>query len=269
MVDDKTIYIEGIYENCKIKKGKGNTNADIMMIYEGPEFKSSRRLEQIAKEAKISASFYATPLKKGFSKDTSEIDVMNCIKAEIATVSPKVVWLIGNFPMKVLKLGIPITESYGLYFPLFLDDFFAFPVPTAKMITKMPMIVKKEFYKRMRLFSKEYKSGVKFDSNRRADQKFMKKFNEKHEFKFDKMLSGPKTYYMMFSNTAESHIFILPTEQAKKFFEKKVPFGLKFTQEEVKQMDPKMIEHVAMVMKETGGELIDVDLNAIRRHLDV
>lgn len=270
-MDEKRSYIEGIYKDCKIKKGSGNLDADIVMIYEGPKFKSSKKLQQISKEAKIPGKlFYATPLKKGFPKGYSKTDVLSDIKAEIITVSPKVVWLVGSFALEMFDVGVPMSKGYGMYFPLFLDDFFSFIMPSSDMINKMPRVVEREFHKRMKLHSKELKSKkLTVDSDRRIDHVFMKKFNEKSGFKYDKMLSGPKTYYMMFSNTAESHIFILPTKEAKGFFKDNVPFGLKFTQEEVKKISPKLLEHVAIMMKEGRAELIDIDLDVLRRKIDV
>ena len=269
-MSDKEDFIKEMYEerNCKITSGKGDFNSEIMMIFEGPKFNSSKRLRQISKESKIQASFYATPLKKGYPKGTSKVDVLNTIKAEIATVSPKVVWLVGNFTLNMFDIRIPMSKAYGMYFPLFLDDFFSFIVPTTSMINKMPRMIEREFYKRMNLFSTEIKS-MEIPPERRIDQIFMKKFNEEHGFEYDKMLSGPKTYYMMFSNTAESHIFILPTEKTKKFFEKEVPFGVKFTQKEAAEVSPELLEHAAIIMKESGGELIDVDLDVLRRKVDV
>lgn len=265
---EKKKYIEGIYKDCEIKSGKGNFDGDIVMVYEGPKFKSSKRLRQVSKESKIPGNlFYATPLKKGYPKGTEKEDVLSSVKAEIVTISPKVVWLVGNFALNLFDVGIPMAKGYGMYFPLFVDDFFGFIVPDADMISKMPRVVEREFYNRMKLFSNEIKT-MNIPSDRRIDQVFMRKFNERNGFKYDKMLSGPKTYYMMFSNTAESHIFILPTKEAKAFFEKNVPFGLKFTQKEVKEIPPNLLEHVAVMMKQ-GAELIDIDLDVLRRKLDV
>jgi len=255
-----------IYQDCKTKEGRGNKDAKLMMIYEGPEFKSEDVIKQICKETKVRGNeIYLTPLKKGFPKGVDRLEVKERMIAEIAEINPEMIWVIGDFPLEVLDIKMPMSFGFAMYFPFLQDDFFVYLMPNRKQISTMPEDVRKEFWRRMKMFREEWNNSRKIKSSRRADKEMVKQFAGRKGYKYDKQLKSDKTYYVMFSNKLETHVFVLPTGAIKEDFKNNIPFGLKFTQEQVGNMSPKTRDLIAEMMDKFNGDLIKVDEEITKR----
>ena len=253
-----------IYKDCKIKEGKGNKDGELMIIYEGPEFDSKNKIQKLAKEVGISGrNIYVTPLKKGFPKGVSKQEVTDRLVAEIAEVNPRLIWTVGDFPLEVMDIKIPVKFGYGLYFPFLQEDFLVFILPDSKQINKMPSKIRKEFWSRIQRFKREWEGEDK-TAMRRADKRYIHNFVSKKGYEFDKKLSSPKTYFVLYSNEIEAHVFVLPNKTAREDF-KEIPFGLKFTQEEVGRMDKNTRNLIAKLMKKYGGDIVKVNEEIIKR----
>lgn len=260
--------VKDIYKDCKIKGGKGNFDGDLMIVYSGPKFENAKILKQISGELKISNNnIYATPINK--DKDKGQKELKELLSSEIALVSPSAIWVVGNKACDLLNIGMPMYQGYAKYFPYQFSDFFVLLMPTHNMINKMPDEVKKKFWKRLSLFRgewNEYKSTGSFPEptdERRSDISLVRDFAEEFEYEYDKQLKGPNTYFMIFSEKAETHVFVLPTVRAKKEFEESIPFGVKFTQDEVKGMSKDRADKLAQIMKIYDGQTVSANMSVL------
>lgn len=252
--------LEQLFYDCQLKSGIGPLDATLLIVVPDFEFKDRRTVFSLLKDMGVEpdiqnglSNTYITPFYKGAEK--SDQEWASLTMEEISFINPKLIWIIcteRNQPAKFLGIDMFIQEGYGLYYPF--GDRFCILIPDSVCLGSMNKTIKAEMLSRMTRFKSEWPKILESESpyeplvGRRSDVQAIRRVADEKGYEYDKLLRGPKTYFVMYSVKIGGHVLIVPTELAKRDFEA-IHFGIVFSQAELARLDQSGSDIVGEALK--------------------